>query len=1071
MTHAAIGSIAVIFVLILFGVAYYAHLRRKRGSSVVDNAHVYSLALAIYCTSWTYYGSVGRAATSGLDFLAIYLGPTLICFSWWFLLRKIVIISKQQNIGSIADFISSRYGKSTSLGMIVTIFAVLGIVPYIALQLKAIADTFNLLGGFSAEHLAPANHSISSLFHTVDTAFIVALVLSLFCILFGAMRLDSTERNEGLIATIAFESIIKLAAFLAVGIFVTYGLFDGFTDLFGKFLHLYPDKKNLLLIPTSGSGANRWFTMTFMSMMAIMFLPRQFHAMVIENSDHNHIRTAMWAFPAYLFLLNLFVIPIALAGIITFNGDTSMADYYVLNLPLTTGHNALAMLVFIGGFSAASGMVMLESVASATMILNNLVMPIILRFNIKMNDISGLLLNIKRAAIVMVIFLGYFYYRTLGESAALVNIGLISFMAATQFAPPLIGGLYWKRATRKGAAIGLIFGFCVWFYTLIIPTFVQAGWLSQQILTSGPFDITWLRPTALFYLDNLGFWSHALFWTMFCNIGSLLAVSILTRPAADEAAQALRFVQVSTWQSTPRQRTRISKAPTIMEFVDLMTKFIGEKQANAAIASYLGNREIDEKGSLSEYEVPNLKLFTEKTLAASVGAAAARIIIENYLNARGSKMEDVFNIFGSVSLSRKTSREQLGVLYEAAHIVSSGDDLDTIFDKILELLYQQFRFDLCAIRIYDEESNLLKLRNYRGIDSDFLAHADREVNEDTCIGTSYLYNKVILANDDDCRNKPLSQDIIRSEGIKSFAHAPITIEGQPIGVLSSYSRYAKGIYTDEFIELYKNLAAQIGIAWRNDQQTRQLIAASEHEKELRIAESIQLGLLPDKMPELPGHDIAAICVPAKQVGGDYYDFIHQGDDLDMVIADVSGHNIGAALLMAEARTFILARAHEMDSSVDMLEVLNRFLYSDLSKAELFITMFYLRYCPQSGAISYANAGHNHPIIMRQANSTFEELDAEGLILGIVPDISFEQRHSQLSHGDVLLMYTDGIVEAENNQHDMFGIDRLKAALASNAHLSSQEIIDNIMITARMFQGRRHFNDDVTMVVCKCNQRD
>ncbi|MEA3465410.1 MAG: SpoIIE family protein phosphatase [Thermodesulfobacteriota bacterium] len=1061
-----ISITTIVYLTTIVAVAYYATRRREQGRSIVANPHVYSLTLAVYCSSWTYYGSVGRAATSGLDFLTIYLGPTLVCFSWWFFLRKIILISKKENIVSIADFISSRYGKSNYLGMIVTLFAVLGIVPYIALQLKAIAYTFNLLGELPEVSSSPLHELIPQIPHFIDTAFIVAIFLSLFCILFGAMRLDSTERHEGLMAAIALESIVKLIAFLAVGIFVTYGMFNGFTDIFGQFTNLYPEKEHLLLIPSEcGSGA-RWFTMTFMSMMAIMFLPRQFHAMVIENSDHHHIRTAMWAFPAYMFLLNLFVLPIALGGIITFNGDTSLADYFVLSMPLASGQQSLAILVFIGGFSAAAGMVMLESVASSTMILNNLAMPIILRCNLKKSDISSLLLNIKRIAIVSVIFLGYFYYRTLGTSEALINIGLISFMAATQFAPALLGGLYWERANHRGTAIGLIMGFFVWIYTLIIPTFVDAGWLPLSVILEGPFGLEWLRPTALFYLNSLDMWSHSLFWTLFFNVGSFLAFSIATTPTSSEVSQAQRFVQVATWKEPQHQHTRISKAPTLMEFVNLMSKFIGEKQANTAIASYLGDREIDEKGSLSEHEIPNLKLFTEKTLAASVGAAAARIIIENYLSARGSKMEDVFNIFGTVSLSRKASREQLSVLYEAAHAVSSGADLGSIFESILDLLYHQFRFDLCAIRIYNEETNILELRNFRGIDTEFLSHANREINEETCIGTTYVLNKVILANDSDCIDKPLSMEIIRREGIKSFAHAPITVEGQPIGVLSSYSRYAKGIYTDEFIELYKNLAAQIGIAWRNANQTAQLIKASEHEKELRIAESIQLGLLPDKMPQLPGVDIAAICVPAKQVGGDYYDFIVQPPNLDIVIADVSGHNIGAALLMAEARTFIQARAQQLPSSQAILDVLNRFMHDDLTKAELFITMFYLQYNSDKQQISYANAGHNHPLILRKGSKTFEELDTEGLILGIINDVTFEQRHCPLNTGDLLMLYTDGIIEAENNLEEMFGMEQLKSAILENADLSAQEIIDNTMSLARMFQGRRHFNDDVTIVVLK-----
>ncbi|MBN2644105.1 MAG: SpoIIE family protein phosphatase [Desulfuromonadaceae bacterium] len=1065
-----ISIIVLIYFLLLFAVAFWAIRRRQQGRSLISNAQIYSLSLAVYCTSWTYYGSVGRAATSGIDFLTIYLGPTLICFSWWFLLRKIIRISKEHNIVSIADFIASRYGKSTYLGAIVTVFAVLGIVPYIALQLKAVAYSFNLLCSSHA-NLSAEFASISLPGHSqIDTSFIVSTLLALFCILFGAMRLDSTERHEGLVAAVAFESIIKLVAFLAVGLFVCYGMFDGFTDIFSRFLLAFPERESLLLISGDNVSGGKWFSMTILSMMAIMFLPRQFHVMVIENSDISHIRQAMWVFPAYMFLLNLFVLPIALAGLLTFHGDTQLADYYVLSLPLQHGQTALAALVFIGGLSAVAGMVMLESVASATMILNNLIMPVLLRFQWQAQNISPLLLNIKRGAIATVIFLGYFYYRTLGETEALVNIGLISFMAATQFAPALLGGLYWHRANHRGAAIGLIAGFVVWFYTLLVPTFVEAGWLSHSLLYDGPYGIEALRPTALFYLNNLDIWSHSLFWTLFFNLGSFLTFSMLGTPSPEESSQAMRFISVATWDSSREKRKRISKAPTIIEFIDLMAKFIGEKQANKAISDYLGDREIDERGSLSEYEVPSLKLFTEKTLAASVGAPAARIIIENYLSARGSKMEDVFDIFGTVSLSRDASREQLSVLYEAANLISSGDELKTILDNILDLLYRQFRFDLCAIRILDEDHQILRVYSFKGIDSEFLSHADREVNLDTCIGTTFVTNKVVLANDSDCADKPVSMAIVRQHNIKSFAHAPITVEGQPIGVLSSYSRFAKGIYTDEFIELYKNVAAQIGIALRNAKQTTQLIAASEHEKELHIAESIQLGLLPKQMPQIHGLDISGICVPAKQVGGDYYDFfLHPKQQLlDMVIADVSGHNIGAALLMASARTFMQAHSQQTKSAPETLKILNHFLFSDLSHAELFITMFYLRYDLKRNALCYANAGHNQPLVYCPQTDSFELLDAEGLILGILEEVEFEERCITLKPGDIIVLYTDGIVEAQNSANELFGLERLKNTIRDHYKNSSQDIIDITMNAARMFQGRRHFQDDVTLIVLKVN---
>jgi len=642
-------STSLIYFGILFAVAFYADHRLKKGRSLTDNANIYSLSLAVYCTSWTFYGSVGRAATNGIDFLTIYLGPTLVAFSWWFILRKIVRISKEQNIGSIADFISSRYGKSAFLGALVTLFTVLGIMPYIALQLKAVARTFDLLsdptvGSSTSMHYLPITH------FKFDTAFAVAAILALFGILFGARHLHSSERHEGLVAAIALESVVKIIAFVAAGLFVTYGMFDGFGNILHDFLQRFPERADLLLIGPQANGYAHWFTLTFISMSAVIFLPRQFHSMVVENSDEEHIRRAMWSFPAYMFILNLCVIPIALAGLLMFNGDTYNADYFVMTLPLQSGQLWLALLVFIGGFSASAGMVMVSSITLSTMVLNHLLMPVILKLNTGDRDLSVLLLNLKRICIVVVIFLGYLYFRLLGESAALVNIGLISFMAATQFAPAMIGGLYWRRATFRGAAAGLILGFLAWFYTLMIPSFVDAGWIGQTLMDDGLFGLEIFKPNALFGLTGFDTWSHSLFWTMLLNLSGFVTVSLLSSPKPTETEQITRFVDVFKERGAPAQRSRITKAPTVMEFVNMMTKFIGEKQAHAAIADYLSNTEIDEKGRLSEQELIKLKRFAELTLASSVGAAPARIIIDNYLSARGSRMESVFDVFGCISI-------------------------------------------------------------------------------------------------------------------------------------------------------------------------------------------------------------------------------------------------------------------------------------------------------------------------------------------------------------------------------------------------------------------------------------
>ncbi|MGD9343387.1 MAG: GAF domain-containing protein, partial [Desulfuromonadales bacterium] len=830
-----VALVSLIYFGILFGVAYYADRQRKRGRSMIDNPSVYSLSLAVYCTSWTFYGSVGRAATTGIDFLTIYLGPTLIAFTWWFLLRKMVRISKEQNVTSIADFISSRYGKSPMLGAIVTVFAVLGIMPYIALQLKAVARSFDLL----VNPLSTSNtlHVLPKLDLYFDSALVAALILGLFGVLFGARHLDTSGRHEGLVAAIALESLVKIVAFVAAGIFVTYGLFDGFTDIFHDFLVRFPEREYLLRLGTEENSYAHWLAMTVISMMAVMFLPRQFHIMVIENCREEHIRKAMWRFPAYMFVINLFVIPIALAGLLLGNGDTHNADFFVLTLPLQYGQPWLAMLVFIGGFSASAGMVMVSSVALSTMILNHLVIPVILRFQSKAQNLSILLTNLKRAGIIVVILLGYIYYRFLGESAALVNIGLISFVAATQFAPAVIGGLYWRQATQRGATIGLVLGFIVWFYTLLIPSFVESGWIGPEIVNHGLFGLAILRPTELFGLSGFDIWTHALFWTIFFNLGSYLAISLLTSPQEAEQEQVRKFVDVYSPVPVITEKTRITRAPSVIEFVDLMAKFIGEKPAHTAISDYLGDRDIDEKGSLSENELPKLKRFTELTLAGSVGAAPARIIVDNYLSARGSHMEDVFDLFGSVNISRTASREQLSVLYDAARFVASGNDLQSILDDILKIFTEQFKFDLCVIRILDQDRQTLTVRSQSGMTSEHFGESERDLTLDTFIGETFLTNTMSVVNDSDFISKPQTAEIIRREKILSFAHAPIDVEGQPIGVISAFSRTAKGIFTAEFLELFSSLAGQVGVAFRNAEQTADLIAAKEQQRELEIAKN------------------------------------------------------------------------------------------------------------------------------------------------------------------------------------------------------------------------------------------
>ena len=1053
------------YVALLFALAFYADSRHAQGRSIVANSWVYSLALAVYITSWTFYGTVGRAATVGFDYLPPLLGPTLVAFCWWFLLRKMVRVCKEHNITTIADLISSRYGKSGVLGTLVTLFAILGITPYIALQLKAVSQSLDVLlhGG--------AGLPASGVVQGIDTALLIALVIAFFAILFGARHLDSTERHEGLVAVIALESVVKLAALLAVGLFVTYGLFDGASDLFARFVHEFPERRHLLALGTEQIPYARWFTLIVVGMVGVMVFPHQFHVMVIENSDESHIKEAMWLFPTYLFLSGLFILPIALGGLLQYGGDLTHAEYFTLSLPLDSGNSWLALLVFIGGFSAASGMIILSAVALAPMILNHLAMPIILRFKaLQGGNLPGLLINIKRLGIVLVVMIGYLYFRIVGEYHTLANIGLASFIAAAQFAPALIGGLFWKRANFWGALVGLTLGFLVWFYTLLVPAFVLSGWIRADLLQNGLFGWSFLRPTELFGLRDLDLWSHALFFSYLANIGAFVALSLLIPAGRAEQAQADRLIDIfSPSSEAPMPRQRISKAPTVIEMIDLMTKFMGEKPAHAAAAEFLRNSDIDQRGSLPEDQLVDLKKFAERTLAGAVGTAPARIIMENYMAARGSEMQDVFDIFGSVTIARRAGREQLGILYETARLVAGGGELPIILDNILDLLRQQFSFDLCIIRLLDEERRVLSVWAQKGASAEYFETAERDLTMDTYAGECFLTNSVQVVNDTSFVDRPVPLRIVRTEGIKSFAHAPITIEGEPIGVLTAHSRSAKGIFTDEFIELFSSLAGLIGVAWRNARQVEKLMRIREKERELEIAREIQMGLLPTRVPAIGGIFLAGVCLPAQEVGGDYFDYLQRDTDvLDLVIADVSGHNVGSALTMGWIRTFIQDRARHqrLSGAGAILREINEFFYEDLSRADLFVSMFYLSYDSRSRVLSYGNAGHNPPLLYRREAGTFAWLDAEGMLLGIRKKMTFEEKKEVLGPGDVLVLYTDGLTEAESPEGAFFGIERLRGTIMDGAHLPPAEIIESLVARARAFTGSENFRDDISLVVMK-----
>ena len=1070
-----VWAVALLYIALLFMVAYYADLRQKAGRSITANPVVYSLSIAVYATTWTYYGSVGKAATTGLDFLPIYLGPTLTAFSWWFLLKKIVRISKENNITSIADFISSRYGRSQWLGAIITVITLMGIMPYIALQLRAVSTSFTIITGYHDFHLG-----ILEYFHlpSPHPGFFSALLLALFSVLFGARHLVSAERHEGMVAAIALESIVKLAAMLIVGGFITYGLYDGMGDLFAR-LHERDPALLTRLTTLGGSGDNSYssmFSLLTLSMSAVMLLPRQFQVMVLENAREEHLNSAAWRFPAYMFLMNLFVMPIAVAGILM-TGSSAGADYFVLTLPIRAGHPWLALVAFLGGFSASAGMVMVESIAVSTMLLNHVLMPAVVKITPR-NWFPVLLINLKRFGIILVILLGYLYQGMVGESYLLANMGLISFSAAVQFAPALIGGLYWRRGNKAGAIAGLLLGFAVWSYTLLFPSLMQAGHWHSDILAVGPWGLALLKPQALFGLTGLDPWTHALFWSMFLNISAYLSLSIICNQGEKEQEQATRFVKVFAPESeSPQWETkRLSKPVTIVQFVNLMSKFIGEQQASAAISDYLGDREIDGKGGVSEFELPSLKRFVEKTLAGSLGGAAAGAVVESFLSDIGSKMESVYDIFSTVRTSRDQSREALFVRLRASEIMNRSLRLDIIMEDLLALLLREFKLDLCVIRLLNDQG-VLQVRSFKGEGGERITAEDRILEVDTHVGEAFLGRRTEFFNDTTYIVKPIAKEIFQREGIKSFAHVPISSEGSPpVGILSVFSRSIVGLFTEQFVELLESLAGQLAQAVRivsereaREGERRQKEAAQLENarvtRDLELAKQIQLSLLPESAPQLAGVRIACRCTPATHVGGDYYDFFQRGNDqLDLVMADVSGHSVGAALIMVETRSVLRAQMQTTMSTRETLRVLNELLYDDLTRAELFITMFCCTYDGAHRTLSYANAGHTRPLLFRAGS--WRELDADGLILGVKQEVLFEEKSVQLESGDLLFLYTDGIIEAENAERELFGEERLCAIVSGMLEGEPESVIDRIMAEVAAFCCPAPLQDDISMVVMK-----
>jgi len=641
--------VSLVYVGVLFAVAYLGDVRGATPRWRWARPLIYSLALAVYCSSWTFYGAVGTAARTGLGFLPIYLGPLLMLLFGWRILERLVLISGEHRIVSIADFLSSRYGRAPGLAALVATVALIAAVPYVALQFKAVA--------MSVEVLAPG--SDDALFG--DPALYVALLLAVFAILFGTRQIDATEHHRGMVLAVALESLVKLLAFVAIGVLALLHLpGDG---------HLGARVVDAARVVTAPGLPTGFIGQTLIAFTAIICLPRQFHVAVVECQDPADIRPARWLFGGYLIVFSVFVVPITLAGQSLLAGSGASPDAYVLALPLALDQQTLALMAYIGGFSAATGMVIVASVALATMVSNDLVMPLLLRNGVLASKIfkahGGIdrqVLWVRRITIVALALMAYAYYRGAAASGdSLAQHGLLAFAAVAQFAPALIGGLYWRGASRAGAFAGLLFGALTWAYTLLLPALTQSTDAGAAWIAQGPFALSWLRPQQLFGLSGWDPLTHGVFWSLLFNVGGLFLVSARRRPRLQEQLLATTYLDPYA-QRSPLGPGGWAGSVRSGELLALAERILGERHARRAFDEYAqGQGRSWQPEALADRA---LMQFTERLLASAIGAASARLTLTTALRGSGMELGEVVSLLDEASQELRFNRQVLSTTLE-----------------------------------------------------------------------------------------------------------------------------------------------------------------------------------------------------------------------------------------------------------------------------------------------------------------------------------------------------------------------------------------------------------------------
>jgi Na+/proline symporter/signal transduction histidine kinase/CheY-like chemotaxis protein len=682
MSQWLVAALALGYASFLYVIAHQADRRALIGMMTGPRPVTYALGLAVFCTSWTFYGSVGMASERGLDFLTIYVGPVLVFVFGYRLLERIVTVGRNERTSSTADFIAARYGKSYGVALVATLIMVIGIIPYIALQLQAIASSFQLLtSGFEEASQAVRTP------HETTVALPIALALAVFAILFGTRHADATEHQDGMFVAIAFESIVKFTAFIIVGAYALFLYGDGAAALFSAIGAAEAGGASTVLTQTSDIGTLA--TLTLLSGLAIILLPREFHMMVVENRDISELRVARWFFPLYLVGINLFVLPVAYAGLSEV-GPLVNPDLYVIAVPLVRDNPSMAAIAFIGGLSAATAMVIVACVALAIMISNHIVLPFFISkqqavSQDEFGDWGGLILQVRRAAITCVMLLGYLYYQASSEAQQLSQIGLLSFAAIAQLAPAFLGGLFWRNANARGAVLGMVAGFAAWVAFLLYPSISGEA---SPIAANGPFgDLTLMaalspagEPASPFVTGTLT--------SLAINIVFFIFGSLSRAPTAFERVQASVFIPdpAAGASSINVMRVRV----TIQELRTTVASYLGEELTRNSFEEHFRKLGIDPRND--QLADPQMVRFAEQLLGRAVGSASARLILSLLTERRNAESPKTIQLLGEASEALQHNR---GLLMTALDQVAQGI---CVLDEDFRLAFWNRRlFDLLEL--------------------------------------------------------------------------------------------------------------------------------------------------------------------------------------------------------------------------------------------------------------------------------------------------------------------------------------------------------------------------------------